>query len=210
MKDLVRRGAGPLVFSTSTVIQPFPLVKWDVNGYYRDLGVSVEATKKEMVDAYTEAQGHEDARRTYVLKQLLNSVIRRKYDAVPLGSVFVDRYILEGSARFLEASEERAPEVLDSPPSSLDNGEASFSYYQLRTTCSERARLERLREGLVQHLGERGEAYRLAVGFHASVEFVKLINLDSHVAVLLADYVEEVDHSIITKVERKLQRMFVS
>jgi hypothetical protein len=88
-------GSGPSTFSTSVEIQRFPPVIWDTNRYYRDLGVEVRATRKELAQAYVEKDGQNSRRLTYVFKQLLDEDKRRKYDAVPLGSIFYDLYVAE-------------------------------------------------------------------------------------------------------------------
>lgn len=87
--------AGPMEFTTCVGLEPWPTIVWDVNGYYRDLGVSYRATRKELRDAYIRLEGHKSKRLTYVLGQLLNPSIRAAYDATQPGSVFFDRYMAE-------------------------------------------------------------------------------------------------------------------
>jgi hypothetical protein len=181
-------------------------MKHDVNRYYADLGVEVEASRRRMMEAYQE-DGAGDPRRTYVLKQLLDEDLRRRYDALPLGSFLVDRYIEEAFARRmagLEGVEEDVVDILDETPSSLDNGD--FSYYLYRTPCIDRIRIGVFRGKLIQYLGSRKEVYRLAVGCHGSVEPVRVMKLDDHIAVLFADYVD-VDEALLAKVASKLQRV---
>lgn len=89
-------GDGDPDFSTCTDLETTdPVLCWDVNGYYRDLGVHWRATKKELFIAYRDDGGPDNARLTYVFKQLINPVIRRKYDKAPFGSRFVDKYVAE-------------------------------------------------------------------------------------------------------------------
>jgi hypothetical protein len=64
--------------------------KWDVNGYYRALGVSPNATRRELREAYQALGGQSSAYLTEVFKFLLNDEQRAEYDAAPLGQVFLD------------------------------------------------------------------------------------------------------------------------
>jgi hypothetical protein len=88
-------GGDPVCSSSKVLDTTGTQVCWDVNGYYRELGVHWRASKAEMKRAYWEADGPNDARLTYVFKQLLNKETRAEYDAMPLGSVFLDEYIGE-------------------------------------------------------------------------------------------------------------------
>ena len=87
--------AGPMEFTTNVGLERWPTIVWDVNGYYRDLGVSHRATRIELRDAYIRLEGHKSKRLTYVLRQLLNPEIRAAYDATQPGSVFFDHYMAE-------------------------------------------------------------------------------------------------------------------
>lgn len=88
-------GEGALTRSTSLEVERWPSVVWDVNAYYLELGVGFRATRGQMGAAYYARNGHDSERLTYVFQQLLNPVVRRAYDAVPLGEVFIDRYFIE-------------------------------------------------------------------------------------------------------------------
>jgi len=74
----VRLGWGPARWSTSMALVPMDRVCHDVNGYYRELGVDWRATKKELKEAYVERDGPNDARLTYVFKQLLDPLTPRR------------------------------------------------------------------------------------------------------------------------------------
>lgn len=89
----VLRGYAPPEFSTCTEMVVHPPICWDVNGYYRSLGVHWRADRAEIRKAYLALDGPNNARLTYVFKQLLNREIRRAYDATPLGELFLDRYV---------------------------------------------------------------------------------------------------------------------
>jgi hypothetical protein len=85
--------AGPYEFATAQELEPWPTIVWDVNGYYRDLGVYHRATRLELKAAYQAKRGWGSARLTYVLRQLLDPEIRAAYDSSRPGSVFFDEYI---------------------------------------------------------------------------------------------------------------------
>lgn len=89
----VRVGDASAAFSTCTDLAPVPLVCWDVNGYYRALGVPWRATWGHLRVAYLRAGGHRSVWLTYVLAQLVDRDVRRRYDRCPLGSVYPDRYV---------------------------------------------------------------------------------------------------------------------
>lgn len=91
--DPFLQGSGPAVFSTCTELSVVPAFIFDVNGYYRELGVPTNATRKQLRMAYYDVDGQSSSRLTYVLKQLLNPAVRAEYDACPLGSRFLDRYV---------------------------------------------------------------------------------------------------------------------
>ena len=87
-------GNGPKTCSTSQVVTlGGPLFSWDVNGWYRAIGVPfpyVNATSGVLSTSYVAAGGQESARATYCLKRLLNKPVRAAYDTYPLGSIFLD------------------------------------------------------------------------------------------------------------------------
>lgn len=88
-------GSGAKVCSTSVALEPWPSIVFDVNGYYRALGVGFRATRRELMDAYMARGGQSDEYLTYVLKQLLNPAVRREYDAQPSGCRYMDRYLID-------------------------------------------------------------------------------------------------------------------
>ncbi len=89
----VKTGGGVSMVSSSKSLERYPSVCWDVNGYYRELGVSWRATRRQLMEAYRDSGGPNSDRLTYVFRQLLQSSIRREYDAMPPGSVFLDDYV---------------------------------------------------------------------------------------------------------------------
>ncbi len=86
------RGGG--AFSTSRELATWPGIVWDVNGYYRDLGVPWWAARADIRSAYMQAEGWLSVRLTYVAKQLLNAEVRRVYDACSRDDVFFDQYVM--------------------------------------------------------------------------------------------------------------------
>lgn len=91
---LGRRGSGPVACSPSGTLAILPEWVWDACGYYKRLGVHWSATRKQLVQAYRQLVGHDQmadrrGRLTYALHQLLNPVIRRAYDLLPLGQLFM-------------------------------------------------------------------------------------------------------------------------
>lgn len=81
-------GAGPDAASASGALALCPEICWDVCGYYRRLGVSWKATRRQLrVAAF--ARGFQDRDIVYAIKQLLNRDLRRAYDRMPLGGLFM-------------------------------------------------------------------------------------------------------------------------
>jgi hypothetical protein len=118
-----RMGPGDRLLATSgTGMAPFRPTIWDVNGYYRALDVHPYATRKGLREAYQARGGPDDAYLTYVFKQLLNEAVRRSYDAMALGELFLDDYTAdelkrraaaEASRRAAEGFPVSADDVLD-------------------------------------------------------------------------------------------------
>lgn len=99
---------GAVSRSTSQVLDSWPSVVWDVNGYYHALGVGFRASRKQLLRAYYARGGQEDEYLTYVFSQLLNAAVRRIYDAQPLGVKFLDRYVeMELKRRAHQAARDR-------------------------------------------------------------------------------------------------------
>lgn len=94
-----RVGDGPVLFSTCTDLVPLdhhdPPWSWDVEGYYRELGVGWRAGKDELRRAYLALDGSSSPRLTYVLAQLLDPETRRRYDRTPPDERFEDTYLAE-------------------------------------------------------------------------------------------------------------------
>lgn len=118
-----RAGYGPDAASSCTDLALDPQICWDVNGYYASLGVGWRASRKELGMAYLAAGGSDSDYLTYVLAQLLNPSVRRAYDRMGLGEVFLDdKYVqaalkgqasAEASRRSAAGATMSADEVLD-------------------------------------------------------------------------------------------------
>lgn len=85
-----RQGWGPTRCSSETSLDITPRICWDVNGYYRGLGVHWKASRKELGDAFLAKNGHASPWLSYVLSQLLSAGVRRAYDRSPPGEPFLD------------------------------------------------------------------------------------------------------------------------
>lgn len=117
-----RLGRGPLAWSTSTALVLVENPCWDVNGYYRELGVDWRATRKELREAYAALDGQSSTRLTYIFKQLLNPKTREAYDRMPKGQTFLDSYTDEQLKRraHRESGRRAAQGQLISPEQVLD------------------------------------------------------------------------------------------
>lgn len=103
---------GPLDASTCTDLAVIYQPVWDVNHYYRSLGIEwpYKPTKKELRLAYQSVNGQDSERLTYYFKQLLDPAVRKAYDSMPLGKRYQDKYVIEEGMRVLS---EKAAEVSD-------------------------------------------------------------------------------------------------
>lgn len=100
-----RAGIGPDTASSCTDLALDPQICWDVNGYYASLGVGWRASRKELGLAYLAAGGHTSVYLTYVLSQLLNPDVRRAYDRMGLGEVFLDDDYVQAALKRQASSE---------------------------------------------------------------------------------------------------------
>jgi hypothetical protein len=102
-------GNGPKTCSTSQVMAlGRPLFSWDVNGWYRTLGVPfpyINATSGVLSQSYVANGGQESARATYYLKRLLNRPVRASYDLSELGSLFLDDEYVQDEIKARAAAE---------------------------------------------------------------------------------------------------------
>jgi hypothetical protein len=88
---------GQMTSSSSLTIELSRRFIYDVNGYYRELGVSPHASKAELRQAYQESI--QDDRLTYIAKVLLDNETRIQYDLLKIGQLWFDPWL---SARVRE------------------------------------------------------------------------------------------------------------
>lgn len=163
-------GEGPPSFSTSTSIIPHLRFVWDTNGYYWELGVATDATRRDLRVAYQRSAGWESARLTYIFSQLIDPSVRRHYDATPLGSLFWDDYV-EAEWRRIQ-SRHRGERVVDDPPEEREGaGEGwPWSFYQWGSACEDGGLLARWQSALVGAFSERGLDLMMSVGFLGTID----------------------------------------
>ena len=177
-------GDGPATCSTCTdLASTKPGWIFDTNGYYRDLGVSTRASRVEIRDAYLGSP--QTARLTFVARQLLDPVVRRAYDATPLGSVFFDGYVLDqvrrADALRTTSGASPASTPLDTPSKVVLDTERqreqggtrstdwSYAFYLWGTDRADKKMLSELQERLVSALGQQKEIHQLAVGLRGGM-----------------------------------------
>lgn len=99
MADPILTKVGPLTCSTSREMAPYRRsFSWDVNGYYRALGVPwpyTDASSGTISKCYIAADGQSSPMKTYFLKQLLNKGIRAEYDASQLGQPYLNDVFIQ-------------------------------------------------------------------------------------------------------------------
>jgi hypothetical protein len=188
-----RVGDGPVAFSTCTALARSPEVSFDVNAYYRELGVHWRANRGELRRAYYRLEGYRDRRLTYVLHQLLDSAVRRRYDAMPPIEPMMDRYVLAALMRAanqsasqhayehrddpraeedLEAALLESLEILDEHLTNEQDRRATpassveYGHYLWQTDADDPQRLTRWQEHLIQAATRTGTTRTLAIGLH--------------------------------------------
>lgn len=116
-------GGGVVTVSSSKELETYPSLCWDVNGYYRELGVHWKATRRQLMEAYRDSGGPQSERLTYIFRQLLQPDIRKEYDLMPPGSVFLDEYVQQEIFRNAkqEAARRTQGGVLTSPERVLED-----------------------------------------------------------------------------------------
>lgn len=113
---LTPEGASVRAGSSCQDLALLPEFVWDVCGYYRRLGLHWRATKRQiMAAAMAKDPGRDDPEIAYATDQLLDPLIRRAYDLMPLGGLFL------GDRHVREMIERRAAQV-----ASARNAEAFF------------------------------------------------------------------------------------
>lgn len=191
-EEVYRASWGESDMSTSVTIKPVPVVIWDVNNYYRDLGFSwpFRPTRRELRLAYQALNGQDSERLTYCFKQLLQPAIRAAYDRTPLGSRYDDKYVKEENKRKLgpiakEVSEEegrlvtvdelverenQAQRALRELPPPSKNYIWNWGYYAYKSRKYDPEILEQWQTLLVQEFASRGLAVVISIGYIGEVD----------------------------------------
>lgn len=189
---LTKGGFGPIEATSCTALTVSPLVIWDVNGYYRSLGVHSRATRAELRIAFHEVDGGNSEYLTYVLQQLLDPEVRAEYDRLPLGELLIDKFVSAaikrsayeeakrraGGTAFAEADVqkvmgERGFDLAPEKPEPTVRGDSysepvdewRWSYYMDRVVCHDVERLALWQSMLITSLSSLGVVRRFAVGF---------------------------------------------
>lgn len=107
--DPRRVGNGPRTCSTSQEVAQHGLpFAWDVNGWYRSIGVPfpyINATQGVLSRSYVASGGQNSHRATYYLRRLLDRDVRPLYDAMPLGHQFLDDDFVQEALKAKAAAE---------------------------------------------------------------------------------------------------------
>ena len=87
---------GETEISTSTDIERWPSMAWDVSWLYGRLGLTFRATKEQIKNAFLfQSRHHEGGSHelAYIVKLLLDSELRAEYDSCQPLDVFVDKFL---------------------------------------------------------------------------------------------------------------------
>jgi hypothetical protein len=190
---LSRVGYGPDTCSTNTDLVLLPEWSWDVNGYYRALGVHWKADRRALRLAYQKKNGPSSVFLTYVLRFLLDPVKRRAYDMAPLGSEFFDEWrdneikmrakrkaSKEAGLRGEEPTDEDAKRALKDLGYAIVEPDVGgveedvqqtfhspwgYSYYVKDVACYDVDRLAQWQQMLVRAYADQGIRTTFSVGF---------------------------------------------
>lgn len=158
---LSQEGSGPEQCSSSQALGQLPEICWDVCGYYRRLGFRPsefrQVTAKALRLRYLALDPRqENGHLFYAMSQLLDPLIRRAYDLMPLGGLFLGdrdvRELIERKAA-LEASRRNAAD----PWTDSDQAQVLKDWGFEKGVSAEEAR-ERLRADPEQAAPLGGEA----------------------------------------------------
>ena len=144
-------GFGPAEFSTSLALEHFPSIIWDVNGYYRDLGVHPKASRKELRQAYQALDGHSSNRLTMIMNILLDPKRRLLYDLAPFGSMYVDPEVDE----LLRLQAVRAAAEARARGEELNDEEAQARYESMSQSAEEMQdeMIRQMQRGMQEQIG---------------------------------------------------------
>lgn len=204
-EEIYRAAWGETDMSTSVGLRVVPKFVWDVNRYYRDLGIDwpFKPTKKELRLAYQACDGSDDERLTYCFKQLLQPDIRAEYDAMPLGSRYDDKYVREENNRKLsdiakEESKEQGKlvtikDLTDSvdeelPPLPPARTTWDWGYYALKSRKFDPETLALWQQLLIDAFANQGLEVVVSIGYIGRVkQSVVLKNYDGKAVFFLRE-----------------------
>lgn len=194
-------GWGPIEAKAGVGLDLVPRFIWDVNRYYRRLGVDPRCSKREIREAYQRANGQESPELTAIVKFLLDDEQRWRYDNLPIGRINIDDQIMNtiriaesrmasekiarGEASLAEMqhlflnTEEPDETVLDGggdeDQDDVPPRSSGFNWghYVWRSGCEDFRRLAEWQGALAAAIGEQRGDISFAVGFvgHADVPF---------------------------------------
>ena len=208
-------GYGPPEFATTLMMEPFPSIVWDVNGYYRDLGVSTNATRSVIKARYQELNGESSVRLTLIASVLLAKDERLRYDTTPLGETYLDAEIEDALRKKIadatkdipsaEKPNDFAPTIAEVIEQQREEREIQltqnqprrerWSYYQWGTTCADTEKLSRWRAEISSAYSKESLAppRTMGVGFMSGNELVKVEKIGYRIVVFLHEDAEPSD-----------------
>lgn len=159
-------GTGVPWCSTSTELVRVPEIVWDVNGYYRALGVPTSASRKDIRRAYQRLSGQDDWWLTMAVSVLLGSE-RIRYDAMPLGQLYLDEALRLAWVR--KQLQDREGSLVIERRERVEIEAPGWGWWSWQAPVPDEGgpTMEEWRSLVVRELAERRVAIRLAVGWHA-------------------------------------------
>ena len=179
---------GQVDMSTQTALERAWDLIWDVNGYYRALGIQwpYKAGRSDLRAAYQERNGQDSEYLTYVIKQLLTPDVRSYYDKLPLGGRLRDKYVIEQENRLLSVTAKEMSEregivtTVDELAADIQrehqeraeieelkplNNNWEWGYFLLKTRKTEYDELIRWQEYLTRSFASRGLVKVISIGY---------------------------------------------
>lgn len=218
---MFRVGNGPDEFSSVTWLAIRPQISFDVNGYYRALGVHWQATRGELREAYLAKNGPESAYLTYVFRQLLDPEVRRQYDLMPMGEIFRDKYeeqklkrkiqeaIWEENRRRLEEgivqldeatlwndlrAQTSSKPLARTPVARYVSSQPRWPYsYYIKDVGPDDERAIQWQRALIRELSKNGLWLRLSVGIQSSSSGVYALGAENGRCVFFIGHLAEID-----------------
>jgi hypothetical protein len=198
-------------FTSCVGLQTWPMIVWDVNAYYAELGIPWTASRAEIRAAYQRRRGDTSDRLTYIVKQLLDPEVRALYDACQPGSVFFDRYIasyvkdqmlrdhVSEHGRILGFEDQEDLTTVDLskymnrpfdtvPPEGQNVGRWRWGFYLWASDDYDTVKLRQWQGLLIEALARRGVVLNLSIGLvGGSLEPMKVEAVGYRVCAFLSD-----------------------